>query len=306
MSNISKFELRSLRQFVVLAQELHYGRAATRLHMSQPPLTQAIQKLEANLGVSLFDRTQRTVRLSLAGASLLPVVKRILADAEGLPAIAQAAAAGLQGRLRLAFVSTVGFGAMPSWLQRFRLKHAGIALALREATLDVQLSLFDAQEVDAGFVVHSAGQAVPGFESLMVGREPMVLAVGGADCAQRAKRMTLTQALSQPLVIFPRAVAPSLHDAILAFYQSQQALPQIVQEANQMQTIVNLVSGGMGVAWVPAALTALQRVDVVYKRFRAAVPVVETRLIWRPDASAVVQRFVEHVHGETRCSAGYG
>ena len=106
-------ELRPLRQFAVLAEALHHGRAATRLHMTQPPLTQAIQALERTLGARLFERTQRSVALSAAGAALLPEVQRLLRAAYALPAQAQAAGAGDSGRLRLAFVSSIAYGPLP-------------------------------------------------------------------------------------------------------------------------------------------------------------------------------------------------
>ena len=150
-------ELRTLRQFVAVAEELHFSRAAQRLHMTQPPLSLAIQGLERELGAELFQRTQRRVALSPAGAALLPRVRRMLAEAEELPRVAQAAAAGRAGQLRLAFVSSIAYGPLPLWLSSFREKHVDVALQLREATLDVQLAAFDADEIDAGFVLHAPG-----------------------------------------------------------------------------------------------------------------------------------------------------
>lgn len=293
-------ETRSLRQFAVLAQELHFGRAADLLHMTQPPLSLAIQKLEQSLGAVLFERSRRSVALSPAGAALLPVAVKLLAELEQLPQMVQAAAAGLQGRLRLGFVSTVGYGDLPQWLRSFRAAHPGIALALREATLDVQLQHFERGELDAGFVIHPPGAAPAGFQSLSISLEPMVLAVPESMEAPRTASAALAHWLAQALVIFPREIAPSLYDALLSFYRDHGATPQIAQEANQMQTIVNLVSAGMGVAWVPAGLSALQRPGVRYQRLAAAVPDCETSLIWRPEANPVVLRFVEHVRAALR------
>ena len=223
-------EPRSLRQFLAVAEELHFGRAAARLHMTQPPLTQAIQKLEAQLGVSLFERSSRSVALSPAGAALLPEARRLLAELEALPALARAAAEGRQGRLRLGFVSTVGFGELPRWLRRFREQQPGIQLSLREATLDVQLQDFAADALDAGFVIHAPGALPSGFEALPIAREPLVLALP-AELPQ-ADRMPLAAAdiLGLPLVIFPREIAPSLFDAVLGFYRAHGRAPQIAQE----------------------------------------------------------------------------
>src|SRR6187431_2976488 len=131
-------ELRLWRQFIAVAEELHFGRAALRLHMTQPPLTQAIANLEQLLGVRLFDRSKRSVQLTEAGAALLPEARALLARAQALPAQARAAAEGGAGRLRVAFVSTVGFDLLPRWLRGFRAQHPQVQLELIEATGDVQ------------------------------------------------------------------------------------------------------------------------------------------------------------------------
>jgi len=288
-------ELKPLQQFAVLAEELHFGRAAARLHMTQPPLTQAMQRLEREMGTSLFVRTQRNVALSPAGAALLPVVHQLLRLAASLPASAQAAALGQAGRLRLAFVSTIAYGPLPQWLSSFRLAQPGIALDLREATLDVQLQGFEAANIDAGFVLHAKGGAPTGLQAWRAWREPLMLALPQDHVLAQRRQLSLAALAAQPLVIFPRAVAPSLFDAIATRYAAVQSTPQIVQEATQMQTIVNLVSAGMGIAWVPRSLTLLQRPGVVYRPLAGAALWCETSLVWPHDAGPVVRSFVEHV-----------
>ncbi len=288
-------ELRPLRQFVAVAEELHFGRAAQRLHMTQPPLTQAIQQLEAGLGVRLFERTRRTVALTPAGHALLLHARRLLASAEELPRLVQAAAEGFSGQLRLAFVSSIAYGPLPGWLRGFREAHPEVQLQLREATLDVQLEAFAADEIDAGFVLHAPGAAPAGFAAWTALQEPLVLALPEGHPAAEARAPRLRELLAEPLVIFPRAISPSLFDAVLAFYRSQDASPRIAQEAIQMQTIVNLVSVGMGAAWVPLSVTRLQRPGVVYRRVPKAGLASETSLLWKEPALPVVQRFVQHV-----------
>src|SRR6476620_6437461 len=127
-------DLRLWRQFVAVAEALHFGRAARSLHMTQPPLTQGIAQLERLLDVRLFDRTKRSVQLTAAGAALLPAARELLARAQALPAQAHAAAQGEAGRLRLAFVSTVGFTLLPTWVRAFRAAHPRVQLDLLEAT----------------------------------------------------------------------------------------------------------------------------------------------------------------------------
>src|SRR5512141_1872700 len=126
-------DLRAWRQFLAVAELLHFGRAARRLSITQPPLTQAIQKLEARLGVSLFARSRRSVALTPAGTALVEPVRALLAQAGALPAVARDAAAGGRGTVRLGFVSTVGFGPLPGWLRGFREAHPGVAVQLQEA-----------------------------------------------------------------------------------------------------------------------------------------------------------------------------
>ncbi len=300
-------DLRALRQFVAVAEELHFGRAAQRLHMTQPPLTTAIQALERRLGAPLFVRTQRSVALAPAGAALLPEVRRLLHAADDLSRQAQAAAAGLIGRLRLAFVSSIAYGPLPGWLRSFRAAQPAVALTLREATLDVQLDAFAAGEIDAGFVLHAEGAAPPGLAAWRALREPLVMALPEAHPLAAQASLRFDDVAAEPLVIFPRGIAPSLFDAIVGHYRGRGVTPHIAQEANQMQTIVNLVSAGIGLAWVPAALMQLQRPGVVYRPLAGAPLHCETSLVWREPAPPVVQRFVGHVmaagQGEQRQSA---
>ncbi|MGA0608796.1 LysR family transcriptional regulator [Caldimonas sp. KR1-144] len=296
-------ELRAWRQFAVLAETLHFGRAAARLHMTQPPLTQAIQQLERRLGVALFVRSKRSVALSAAGEALLAPVQALLAAAAALPAIARDAAAGQTGRLRLAFVSSIGYGPLPRWLRGFREAHPGVTVELREATADVQLPALERGDIDAGFVLHAPQAAPAGLAALTVLEEPLVLALPEAHVlatrARIASLAALDAAMAEPLVTIPRAIAPSLHDAILAGYQRRGLAPRIAQEAIQMQTIVNLVAGGLGVAWVPASVSALQRPGVVYRALErsaaATVSRVQTSLVWRGEPSPALHHFIAHI-----------
>lgn len=291
-----EIELRVWRQFLAVAETLHFGRAAVQLHMTQPPLTQAIQQLERRLGVLLFERTRRSVSLTPAGAALVEPARQLLAQAAALAGRARSAASGETGRIRLGFVSTVGFGPLPGWLRAFREAHPGIAVELREATGDVQLEAFAQHELDAGFVLHAPGiEPPPPLQRLSLGHEPMLLALPEAS----PRRRSAAQWLREPLVIFPRAIAPSLYDAVLAFYHRHGVTPVIAQEAIQMQTIVNLVSAGLGVALVPRAMQQLRRPGIIYRALPAGLtdgaPRAETSLVWLPDAAPAVQRFVAFV-----------
>lgn len=298
-------ETRLWRQFVAVAQELHFGRAAQRLHMTQPPLTQAIAALEATLQVRLFDRTKRSVKLSAAGAALLPPVLDLLNRAGALPALARDAAQGKTGRLRLAFVSTVGFTLLPRWVRAFREQQPDVQLELVEATGDVQLQALQRGEVDAGFMLHSPGFALPGLMQLRVAHEPLVLAIADQNPLAVAPKLSLAKVLVQPLVMFPRRIAPSLHDAVFGLYHAQGRLPQIAQEAIQMQTIVNLVSADLGVAWVPDSVRQFQRSGVVYKNVVGArVPACEVSLVWQLPANPSLALFAAFAHSQVLIDRG--
>ena len=305
-------ELRSWRQFLMLAEALHFGRAAQQMHMTQPPLTLAIQQLERRLGSALFERTRRSVALTPVGAALVEPVRQLLRQAAALPVLARNTAAGEVGRIRLGFVSTVGFGPLPAWLRAFRDAHPGITIELREATGDVQLRGFENAEIDAGFMLHAPGHAPDPLArlcQLSLGIEPLVLALPDAAAWARAHRLKPADVLAQPLVIFPRAATPSLFDAVLAFYHRHGVTPVIAQEAIQMQTIVNLVSAGLGLALVPRSVTQLQRPGVVYRPLPGALaegaPHCETSLLWPADAPPSVMRFVAFVQGLSAKPLGY-
>lgn len=298
-------ELRLWRQFAAVAETLHFGQAAIRLHMTQPPLTQAIAQLERILGVRLFDRTKRSVQLTSAGATLLPSVLDLLARAQALPAQALSAAQGEVGRLRLGFVSTVGYALLPQWVRGFRALYPKVQLDLLEATGDLQLQGLERGELDAGFMLHAPGFAPVGLAHCLLAQEPLVLAMPEQHPMSSAMALHLTDVLGEPLVIFPRRIAPSLYDSVFALYHGEGYLPTVAQEAIQMQTIVNLVSAGLGVAWVPQSVREFQRSGVVYREVQSprsgscgpagAMPRCETSLVWDAhQVSPTLTRFVTY------------
>ena len=285
-------ELRLWRQFATLGEELHFGRAAQRLHMTQPPLTQAIAQLEKTLGVRLFDRTKRSVQLTAAGHTVLPLARDLLKRARDLVVLAHAAGAGEAGRLRLAFVSTAGYSLLPQWTMAFRKVCPRVKLELLEGTGDVQLLLLERDELDAGFVLHAPGFAPTHLQRRLVASEPLVLAMPEHHALAQAPQLSLHDVWKEPLVTFPRRIVPSLYDAIFGMYHAAEQLPEVAQEAIQMQTIVNLVSAGLGIAWVPASVQQFQRSGVVYRAVQGAVPTCETSLVWL-NSCPVLERFLE-------------
>lgn len=295
-------DLRQWRYFVTVADERHFGRAAERLSMTQPPLSQAIRALEDTLGVALFARTKRSVALTAVGAALLPDVRRLLASADALPPLARRLARGEAGSLALAFVSTADYGLLPSLLRAFGARYPQVRLQLAEATSDVQIDELVAGRIDAGLVIppvpprHAAGLSY-----LPVVREPLVVAMPAAAAhgGSEDEPVHLADLAALPLVIFPRRLAPGFYDIITGCYGAAGETPRIGQEAIQMQTIVSLVSAGMGVALVPQSLCNLRRTGVVYRPLAGDAPVVETGLVWRTgDVSPVLAGFIDVVRAQ--------
>ncbi|WP_256079283.1 LysR family transcriptional regulator [Massilia sp. YIM B04103] len=289
-------ELRQLRYFLTVAEELHFGRAAKRLHMTQPPLSQAIQGLEELLGARLFERNRRGVALTPAGDALLPEARRLLEQAQELPAIVQRAAAGEAGRLSLAFVSSADYSVLPPFLRAYRSAYPQVQIRLQEATSDLQLDELLHGRIDAGLLIPPLPEkAKAELAYLPVLSEPLILAAP-ADLAGLPPEgaVDLAALPPLPLIVFPRAISPGLHDAILAVFRTAGITPAIGQEAIQMQTIVSLVSAGMGIALVPQSVSNLRRPGVEYRPLRQSTPLVETGLAWRRDnASPVLRGFLE-------------
>jgi DNA-binding transcriptional LysR family regulator len=289
-------ELRQLRYFVAVAEESHFGRAAARLHMTQPPLSQTIQSLEATLGTPLFLRTKRSVALTPAGIALLPEARRILQQAGALPDLARRAASGESGQLSLSFVSTADYSVLPPLLREFRERYPQVQIELREATTDVQLEDLMQGRIDAGLLIpplHDKERTE--LDYLTVLSEALILAAPQGIKGLRGRNtVNLNTVADFPLIIFPRRIAPAFHDAILGCFRDAGLTPRIGQEAIQMQTIVGLVSAGMGIALVPQSVSNLKRPGVDYKPLSHKTPAVETGLAWRRDnPSPVLRTFLE-------------
>ena len=282
-------ELRHLRYFVAVGDELNFGRAALALHIAQPPLSRAIRALEAELGATLFDRGTRGVRLTGAGAALLPEARRLLRDAGAFREGARQYAAGAAGTLSIGFVSTAAYNVLPRIVPAFRARRPGVRLTLREATSDVQPAALATGELDVGFLI--PGPRDPSLAYAPLHREPLIAALPARR--RWPARVPLRSLAREAFILFPREVAPELHDSIVSLCRKAGFAPRIGQEAIQMQTIVSLVAGGMGVSLVPASLEHMRRDGVVYRPLAERGPRVEIGLAWRvADDSPLTRAFV--------------
>ncbi|MBU1378330.1 MAG: LysR family transcriptional regulator [Alphaproteobacteria bacterium] len=293
-------DVRQLRHFAAVAETLHFGRAAARLNMTQPPLSQSIMALERELGAALFVRTKRSVALTPFGAQWLVEVRAVLGDLAALPDIAKRLRDGEAGRLELSFVSTADYSVLPTLVRRYAGLYPEVEIALTEATSEVQITALLEGVGHAGIIIPPARGGLP--EALRYRRllsEELVAAV--PESWVEAGRLPLTAGrldpavvVQAPLIIFPRRSAPAFHDLITGYFTAHGGAARIVQEAIQMQTIISLVSAGMGVALVPASLRNLARTGVRYLDLAGAAPSLETGVVWRrDDLTPTLGRFLE-------------
>ncbi len=284
-------ELRTLRYFVTLAEELHFSRAAQRLAITQPPLSLAIRALEDELGVQLFARTRRQVELTHAGAAFRDEAAAILARADEARRLAVAADRGQVGRLAIGFMSASTYTLMPPVLREFAAGHPRVRLDLRELTLPQQLAALRRGDIDVGFVRPPVTDAE--LEAAVLLQEPLVVALPTGHPLAARQRIALAQLAGEPFVMFQRAAGLVLHDLVLGWCLQNALTPRVVQEASQTHAVVGLVSAGIGVALVPASARDMRPRDVEFRPLRERSPKVGTALAWRRgDASPVLRAFL--------------
>lgn len=280
-------DARQLRQFVYVAEALHFGRAAERLGMTQPPLSQSIMALEREIGAALFVRTKRRVALTPFGAQWLPHVRAALEGLTALPEVARRLRDGQTGRLELSFVSTADYSILPQIVRRYTSLYPDVEIELTEATSDVQIAALLDGRGHAGIVIPPAIPALPAALMYRVlVSEPLVAAVPEAWIDQgrlswSRGAVSAAAIVDAPLIAFPRKLAPAFYDRVQDYYLSRGRRARVVQQAIQMQTIISLVSAGMGVALVPASLRHLARTGVRYLDLEKGAPSLETGIVWR-------------------------
>jgi DNA-binding transcriptional LysR family regulator len=286
-------DLRKLRYFVATAEELHFGRAARRLGLSQPPLSMQLRALEEDLGVRLFDRDNRNVALTRVGALLLVEARRILAQVDQARSLVRRAGRGEYGSLSVGFITPVEYSFLPPLLREFRRQHPHVALQLHELMTDQQLAELERGTLDVGFLTGPVMGNRLAHREVMT--EPLIAAIPqGHRLAASASRLSIKRLASEDVIIFPRNIAPALFDETLAFCQSAGFSLRITQQVSQSQTIISLVSAGMGVAIVPASMRHLRRKGVMYRPFAERGPTMRSFAVWPADQSyPVLDQFLK-------------
>jgi len=273
-------DFRQLRYFVAVADSLHFGRAAARLHISQPPLSRQIAALEASLGVTLFLRNARQVSLTPAGARLHADARAILAAIDRATLNARAAADGEAGALSIGFTMCAAYSVVPGYARRFAARYPEVALALREVVSnDLALQVAEGQ-IDAAIVFPQAQRA--GIVRRTVLREPLCLALPRGHRLAGRRQLAAADLAQESFVAAVAEVAPALREAVLALCREAGFEPAIRMEVQLQQTILSLVAEGAGVALVPASMRRVRLEGVVFKSLRSDVRVMQ-ELIWRND-----------------------
>lgn len=283
-------ELRHLRYFLAVAEQLHFGRAAARMQIAQPPLSQQIRKLEQSLGVELFFRTRRRVELSPAGEALVPEAQRALAQAERAMRVAQRAGRGESGTLSIGFIPSADLEVLPRVLREWCRSYPEVELKLRTMLPAAQIDALRDGSIHVGFVRGPADE--PGLAVEPILREPLVAALPSRHRLARSARVRIADLASDVMILFPRRDAPAYYDIIIGACQAAGFTPRLLHPGS-LQTNLALVSAGLGVSLMPASIRVLRRAGVQYRPLVAPAPSVEMAMIYRTDErSAVFSAFL--------------
>ncbi len=291
------FDFSQLRCFATVAEELHFGRAAARLNMTQPPLSRQIQVLERVLDVQLLDRTSRSVRLTAAGRSFLPEAQRILRLAETATHVTRQVAAGRAGVLKLGFTAASAYDFLPRLVIAARAELPEVTLSLREMVTKDQVEELLAGRIDAALVRPPVTH--PDLASVRALAEPMVVAVPADNPLAERAALTLADLDREAFIAYAPNEAHYFHDLVRGLIAEAGIQPRILQQLTQIHSILALVRAGLGVALVPAAAERLRFEGVAFRTLQLPVPrPAELRLAWRRDGDdPLIARLVAIVAG---------
>ena len=286
-----RIELRHLRYFVAVAEELHFGKAARRLGIAQPPLSLQIQRLEAELGVPLFERTSRRVELTAAGHRLLKEGKRLLDDFASATDAARRAARGETGSIAVAFAASVMFLSLPRIIRRFREDFPHVRLELRELSTGMQIEALRAGDLDIGFLREPPPDEAFATETVM--RERLVLALSKRHELASRKRVRLADVANEDFVLFPQDLSPGLHAHVFAMCAEAGVHPRVVQTSRELYTTISLVEAGVGVTIIPESVQKMGWRGVRYFPVRSPFAITRIDAAWRPDSrNPIIPSFV--------------
>ncbi|MFD7667858.1 LysR family transcriptional regulator [Streptomyces sp. NPDC059788] len=291
--------LAQLHAFVVLAEELHFGHAATRLGIAQPPLSQQIRRLEDKVGHPLFGRHPGRVTLTPAGRELLPAARRALTTlVDGLTA-AREVGSGNAGRLRIGFAASLALTVLPGLLRTFAERFPDVRLDIHEMTTAPQLAALHDRTIDVGLLREPpADDPELGFETVLT--EPFVAVLPSAHPVASQRVARVGQLADSPFVLLPRAVGPRLHDQIIGLCTAAGFTPRVAQHAVEWQTVCALVEAGLGVSLAPEGIRRIRLKGVAFRRITPDTTRTRAAAAWRKkDPNPLVAHFLATVAGST-------
>jgi DNA-binding transcriptional LysR family regulator len=290
--NRPEIELRLFWYFVAVAEELSFSRAARRVHIAQPPLSQQIQRLERTLGTPLFQREGRRVRLTAAGEALLPAARRILTDAAESTAMVRRIARGESGVVTIGFTPSTLFSPLPAAVRRFRELHPDVLVQLRQLPLTDGMEPLRSGRMDLALVREPA--ELPGMVAIPVLTERFVAAVPRAHPLAERTSVPLEALRDEPFVLFPEEISPGLYRRVQELCAGAGFTPRVVQEADEWQTILHLVDAGMGVSIIPGSLTRLRSEAIAFPALLGGEVRTVTAAVTRAAGrSPAAERFLE-------------
>jgi DNA-binding transcriptional LysR family regulator len=277
-------DLRHLRYFVAVAEERHFSRAAQRLHVSQPPLSQQIQALEAELGVPLFTRGRGGVQRTAAGDTLLPLARGILDAVEHAINQTRQIGRGETGRLAVGFAGSMPFtDVMPRLLRDYRAAWPQVALDLREQPSQAQIDDLLARRLDLGFIRSTPSMADDRLSTLVVQREPLLVAIHADHPLATQPELKLRDLRDQPFVLYSASLGSGLREQTMALCAQAGFAPRIAQEVHEMPTLIGLISAGLGVGIVAASMQRAQLPFVAFRPLTDVQASTDVLLVWRRD-----------------------
>jgi DNA-binding transcriptional LysR family regulator len=286
-------ELRHLRYFVAVATELHFGRAAERLYVSQPALSQQILNLEAELGFSLFVRDRRKVELSSAGAALLPEAQAILDRVETATALVRSVGAGSRGRLRVAVTPALPGGMVEAVVEEFRHRYTHVDFELGSGTTSQNLSALRRGSMQL-VVVHPPIPDISDVTCLEIATEPIVVGLASNHPLARHRRLRKHHLAGHPLIYFPRRTDPGLHDRMLTEVYGPDDIPDIVRlEPSDDRRVVAVAEGTGLTLLLRSRADTLRTRGVVYRRFVTPEPSARVGLAYRTPPTPPTQHFLD-------------
>lgn len=288
-------EMRQLKYFAVLAEELNFNRAAARLHISQPPLTRQIQQIEGELGVQLFLRLPKGLALTPAGVTLLDDARRILGLLDAAKDRAGKAGRGEIGRLDVGIFGSAIFNHIPRLLLQFRNLHPNVQISLFEQTKAEQLQALRERRLTIGFNRHVSAEPDIMVETVYL--EPLLVALHSAHPLAQKKAITIRQLNAEPLILYPNNTRAGFADHVMTLFRDEGLQPRVVQEVKDVVTAVALVSSGFGLCITPEAANSLRLPGVVYRPLQGKpVPTIDLVCLYRrDDSSPILAAFLDLV-----------